>query len=151
MPTATLLVGISASGKSTYAAQVVRDNPNTVHLERDKIRAFLQCLPVVNHALWQAKDKKEAEDLVTAIMYEQIFQAYRQGKDIVIADTNLFPERLAGLEEDLTELGYHTRRQYIRVGLEEALCRNDLRAENKVPPEVIERQYAQFVKVYPQQ
>jgi predicted kinase len=133
MPTATLLIGISGSGKSTHAAQMVKDNPNTVHLERDKIRAFLQCLPVVNHVLWENDDKPSMEELVTDIMYEQFCQAYRQNKDIIVADTNLYPKHVQRLEEDLTELGFQVRKIVIRVALEEAIRRNELRTEGKVP------------------
>ena len=120
MPTATLLIGISGSGKSTYAAQMVKDNPNMVHLERDKTRAFLKCLPV------------------------------RQNKDVVVADTHLYPKHVARLVEDLTELGFQVRKIVISVTLEEALRRNESRTEGKVPVEVIEKQYAQFTKAYRQ-
>ena len=150
MPTATLLIGISGSGKSTYAAQMVKDNPNTVHLERDKIRAFLQCLPVVNHDLWENDDKPSMEELVTDIMYEQFCQAYRQNKDIVAADMHLYPKHVDRLVEDLTELGFQVRKIVIPVALEEAIRRNELRTEGKVPTEVIEKQYAQFTKAYRQ-
>ena len=152
MPTATLLIGISGSGKSTYAAQMVKDNPNTAHLERDKIRAFLQCLPVVNHVLWENDDKPSMEELVLVpdIMYEQFCQAYRQNKDIVVADTHLYPKHVARLVEDLTELGFQVRKIVISVTLEEALRRNESRTEGKVPVEVIEKQYAQFTKAYRQ-
>ena len=150
MPTATLLIGISSSGKSTYAAQLVKDNPNTVHFKRDKIRAFLQCLPVVNHALWENDDKPRMEELVTDIMYEQFLQAYRQNKDIIVADMHRFPKHVARLVEDLTELGFQVRKIVISVTLEEAICRNESRTEGKVPVEVIEKQYAQFTKAYRQ-
>lgn len=150
MPTATLLIGISGSGKSTYAAQMVKDNPNMVHLERDKTRAFLQCLPVVNHVLWENDDKPRMEELVTDIMYEQFLQAYRQNKDVVVADTHLYPKHVDRLVEDLTELGFQVRKIAIHVALEEAIRRNEQRTEGKVPAEVIEKQYAQFTKAYRQ-
>jgi hypothetical protein len=42
------------------------------------------------------------------------------------------------------------RKIVIRVALEEAIRRNELRTEGKVPTEVIEKQYAQFTKAYHQ-
>lgn len=81
-----LTVGVSSSGKTTWAEDYCNRNPNTVNLNRDHVR-FTVLDPNGN---WDTYHGTEFDELrVNAIIDYDFEKAVREGKDIVISDTNL--------------------------------------------------------------
>ena len=84
-----LTVGISNAGKSTWAANYCKENPNTIELNRDVIR-FTYISPYAED--WsQYKFNAFNEMKITSMIQDQALSAIIQGKNIVVSDTNLSP------------------------------------------------------------
>lgn len=82
-----LTIGISNCGKSSWAKQFIKDNPNTVELSRDAVR-FNQVKPKAKN--WDDYSiSEEKEDKVSRIILNQYKEAVAQGKNVIISDTNL--------------------------------------------------------------
>jgi predicted kinase len=68
MKKAILTVGISASGKSTWAAEHIYNNPNTVEINRDNIRAavhYHKTKTEFSWTTWNRKWEKEVTEIQT--------------------------------------------------------------------------------------
>lgn len=150
-----MLVGASASGKTTYAKK--KEKQGYVVISRDDIRAnilkaisdYKDDMNLWDH--WEFNYK--AESLVNKIQSNLICNAMIEGKSIVIADTNLSPKTRSKLIKTIlgfnTQLGedYDIFFKKINVDLETLLKRNEQRI-NKVGRFVIERQYNEMKKPY---
>lgn len=76
-----LTTGLPGSGKSTWAtAHQMQDPEQIVLVSRDDIRAMIGCFPV---------GTKGQEDLVSKIQDDIIVRAIKEGKDVIVHDTNL--------------------------------------------------------------
>jgi len=71
-----LIVSISNSGKSTYAQKYIQENPNTVELCRDHFR--------YSHPEYIMGERE-----VSMHMFDKFTSLVRDGKDIIVSDTNL--------------------------------------------------------------
>ena len=126
---ATICVGISASGKTTWANQEAALTGATI-VCRDTERFLL-----TNTKGWSSvinsdgyKFNKKIEKEVTAICADKILSAYSRSKDVIIADTNLNKERRLQLIEHLEDIGYSVVIKEFPITLEEAWARDSLRA-----------------------
>lgn len=81
-PTVWLTTGLSGSGKSTVARELMRDYlfGTLVGTSRDEIRLMLGFPPVGD---------KDQENFVSKIQDDIIIRAIKEGNDVVIHDTNL--------------------------------------------------------------
>lgn len=145
MPTVTLMVGVSGSGKSTKAKEMVAKNPHTVIVCRDDIRRMLFGVNKKS----DYKFTKDREKLVTAIQFSSAKEALDRGKDVIVADTNLSvktrdkwyhfsQEQKVTYAEDILECSAD-------LGLMQE--RNALR-EDSVPPKVVNQQWQKFMDQY---
>lgn len=133
---ATLAVGISASGKSTWA----REQANTqgsCDINRDFIR-FNIVAPGATWATYKFTRAREKE--VTRIQEEMIMAAWGMGQDVTISDTNLSPKVRARLTQLLTDVGYEVELKAFPVTFEEAYKRDNLRA-NGVGKDILYTQW----------
>lgn len=73
--------GIPACGKSFRAKQMLQENPDWVHVERDLIRDEL--------GMDRNKFDPDKEKLVTETASDRILKALKAGKTVVNSDTNL--------------------------------------------------------------
>lgn len=80
-------IGLPASGKTTYALKLLEQHPDIVNLNRDDLRLMLQ-----SRARY-AKFTSFREKLVTQMMQAAAEQALKDGKSVIISDTNLDPNR----------------------------------------------------------
>lgn len=123
--------GISGSGKSTWSAKYKDEHPNTLVVNRDKLRALV---------FGSESDYGIDEDLITHMQNAFIIAGFNNGYDVVVDNTNIYEdylEELAWLANDFNaEIVIHL----IDVPLELALKQNSLR-DRVVPEEVIRRQY----------
>lgn len=79
--------GISASGKTTWAEQFIKDNPTFVNINRDDIRWELFTGGVPDWGKY--KFTKGNERLVSDRQTELVIEAVRNGKSMIISNTNL--------------------------------------------------------------
>ena len=77
--------GLPGSGKTTWALQYIKDNPEYVNVNRDDLRSMLQ------GEGQYAKFRKWRESLVTAIQTKIVIEALGNDKSVIISDTNLNP------------------------------------------------------------
>lgn len=134
---AIVTVGVSASGKSTYAAELVKNG--FTEINRDWIR-FNLVKPGANWSNWKWKDEKE----VDFIEGKMVMDAWSRGDNIVISNTNLNPQIRKKMIDALEDLGYDVQIVPLPITIEEAFKRDNLRA-NGVGEGVIYKQYQQWL------
>ena len=80
-------IGLPASGKTTWALDLLKQHPDIINLNRDDLRLMLQ-----SRARY-AKFKNWRERMVTDMMDYTARLALSEGKSLIVSDTNLSPER----------------------------------------------------------
>lgn len=131
MPTVTLTVGISASGKTTWARQMA-SRTGAVVVSRDDIR--------IAQGLLFGDD----EDFVTKISYMNIKAAVESGYDVIVADTNLSAKFRNDLIAHCQSIGAEVRLKVLNIDLCTAIMRDKGRVAS-VGEKVIRNQYEMFV------
>lgn len=128
-----VLIGIPASGKSTWADSFVRNNPDWIRVCRDDMRKMLSAEYVVDF---------KTEDLISSMMDEMIIRALMHKKNVIIDNTNLRMKYIKHFEE-LVQYHADIEYQVFDISLKEALLRNSLR-DRKVPENVMEKMFKDF-------
>jgi predicted kinase len=151
---AIITIGVSASGKSTWADEYQNKNRLTVRCERDKIRATIlneKTSGETRGRLIWSKWKWKWEDEVTNRFWQYMEEVAQRGLDIIISDTNLNRSRLDQMKQRLTSLGYdEIVEQEFHITFAEACARDTARA-NGVGHSVIARQFEQYHQMYTEQ
>lgn len=142
MPKAIITVGISCSGKTTWAEEWCRTN-NAVNVNRDDIR-FTNIYSGGNWSTYKFTSAKER--LVTEIQEKLCEAAIESGKNVVISDTNLKQSRVDAWKKFLKDLGFDVEVKVFDVTLELAWKRDSAR-ENGVGHDVIYNQWLQYQKM----
>jgi predicted kinase len=146
---AIVTVGVSASGKSTWARNFIHDRfkndgERWVDINRDWERGcvlFDKTQGQVDKLVWRLW-KWKWEDEVTRRCDAQLQKAAAERKNVVISDTNLNRGRREALVHKLEELGYEVELKHFTVSFEEA-CKRDAERENGVGYQVIAKQFEQ--------
>lgn len=136
-------IGISASGKSTWADNFCSEY-DVVNINRDDIRFNLFCNGVRDWNLY--KFTKHKEKLVTEHQVNLIKQARLDEKDVIISDTNLNTNTLGKLRLLADQLGYTIVEKWFDIDVMEAIKR-DARRSNGVGYSVIMNQYEKYCKL----
>ena len=132
---AQVLVGVSGSGKTTYAMSM----PDCAIVCRDDIR-FGHVMP--NARGW--KDyvfSNENEQKVTTIHKDQIDRCVELGQDLIVADTNLSKKSRRKLIKYLQEIGYDVELVIINLSLEACIERDKERGARSVGEGIIRQQW----------
>lgn len=146
---AVVTVGISASGKSTWASTtaLAAQVPTWV-LSRDNFRRTIlherfgrNLVPGELWVTWRWRD----EDEVTARYEARLRQIAAAGEDVICADTNLDPKRRTQLVRLLEQLGYTVEIRDFPIKLEDAWKRDAGRPDG-VGHTVIYKQYQQWLE-----
>jgi predicted kinase len=127
-----VLVGLPASGKSTYADKRQDAEPMTVTLSRDSYRLMLKNRQVCS---------KPVEDLITEFMGEDIAACLRRGFSVIVDNTHV-KERYATAYERFREEfpSVHIQYTYFETKVWEAIERDEKRGHAKrVGSDVINR------------
>ena len=136
-----LTVGVSASGKTTWAEQqILTDLSNgiiTTNINRDDIR-FNYVMPGSNWSTYKFTKTRELE--VSRIAMQQFIDAIMRNDNIIISDTNLNKVFRDDWIERATDAGYEVIIQEFPITLEEAWKR-DASRPNGVGHNVIYEQY----------
>lgn len=125
--TVYLTVGVSASGKSSWARANAGDL-DAVIVCRDDIR------------IMQGLQHGDDEQLVTDIQRRLIASSLASGKNVIIADTNIEARFRNKLIKFAHEHGHDAELVHCQISLDEAIRRDEARVE-RVGPEVIKRQF----------
>lgn len=140
-------VGISGSGKSTWAKEWLEAAPNRARMNRDEIRKALFGEIDMDKAVEYYSPENEARvDAVSAILMAEWMA---EGRDIVVDNTHLHPLAHKELSELADKNGYTFELKVFKLTLEEAKANVAKRvAEGGLPvaDEFIEAQFAKFEK-----
>ena len=142
-PQAILTVGISSSGKTTWAEKFVSENPSWVNINRDDVRFTLFTEGVRDWGKY--KFSKGNENRVTEVCNQKIYDAAAEMKDIIISDTNLNSNTRNRLTEILYDLGYEVSFKVFDISFEEACKRNNQR-EGGISQTILYTQYQNYLK-----
>jgi len=135
---AIITVGIPGSGKSTKAKELCKSG-GWVNLNRDDIRFSL-----FGASTWHDyKFTRAKEDMVTDVQTAMAESAAKQGKNVIISDTNLNEKVRERWEYILTKMGYKVSTLEFPTSLEVAY-KNDQLRENGVGRDVIYRMYKKW-------
>lgn len=137
---AIVTVGVSCSGKSTFAKEWVSKDDGTQRIEinRDVIRWELMEKDGITPCWKSWKWNREKE--VTSIVNDLISFSALHGLDVIISDTNLNAERRGNMLKLLESYGYVVELKEFPITLEEAWDRDASRV-NGVGHSVIATQY----------
>lgn len=145
MKQAIITIGVSASGKSTFAktlnpvewVELNRDNFRKAILVNDGLMPFSE--EGVKWGAWKWKREKE----VTQIIEQLLENAILAGKNIICSDTNLDRGRRESLIKRLEDAGYEVELKVFKISFEDA-CKRDALRMNGVGHSVIAKQIEQF-------
>lgn len=137
--------GLQASGKSTFARDWVKEDPNNrVQVEKDEIRKDDRLFKdgKYNH-------KRGDEGLVLKERDRLIHQALSEGKSVVSSDTNLVQKHITQITNIAKKYGAEVEvKKFLDVPLQE-LIERDAKRENSVGEQVIRRTFHELVKTLP--
>lgn len=135
MKQVVLLRGLPGSGKSTWAAEFVREHADWKRINKDSLRDML------DGGAWSRGNEKfvlAARDLL-------IVEALVQGYHVIVDDTNLDPKhekRIREISKGIATVQINDA--FLEVSLDECIAR-DLKRPNSVGEQVIRRMYNQYL------
>lgn len=131
----TLTVGIPACGKSTWAKEEIKKDPEgTTRINRDDLRNMMS-----NYHFCDANEK-----LVTEASDAILRSALRKGRNIILDETNLTSRNYDKICDIVRELNISAMvmEKAFYVDLDEALLRNSKReGTSKIPEDVIHKMW----------
>jgi predicted kinase len=141
MKTILILKGLPASGKSTFARKLVDESKGAwKRLNKDELRAMLDNS---EHSVPNEKFVERVRDIM-------LVEALKEGKHVVIDDTNLSDRPVERIKQVVERYKKDTGQQVkiefkeMETSLEESLARDETR-EKKVGRDVIMRMYKQHI------
>ena len=139
-PSATITIGISASGKTTWAELEATKTSSKV-ICRDDIRRSL-----FNFSKWSDyRFTRAKEEKVSAVVKELLIECSITEQSVILSDTNLNSRYRDTLVDLLCNLGFEVVTKEFPISYEEAVTR-DLGRLHSVGSQVIYKQYQQWLK-----
>lgn len=133
-----LTFGLPGSGKTTHALKMVDEDPqNIIRANRDDLRTILAPEGEKYHS---GAPRKDVENNVSHVQQEIIRKGLREGKTVIVDDTNLNPRRVKPLVELARKYKAEIEQVHVDVPVEECIRRNNKRGDEggrRVPEEVI--------------
>ncbi len=147
---AIITVGISGSGKTTWAENYrfcIHSDTDKVVINRDETRWKLS-----GKLGWNGPNAyRFHSDMETAVTHHNahlIEMCSIEGKDIIIADTNLNPKTRNKLIKQCTDLGYEVDIKEFPISFQEACKRDIQRGIFAVGETVLMKQWEQWCKYF---
>lgn len=128
-----ILIGIPASGKSTWCENFLMKNPDWLRVNRDDFRKMLR-----NEAVTEFK----IENLITEISNATIVESLNAKRNILVDNTNLKKEYIEAIVE-LVQTMADVEFQVFDISLDKAIERDAAR-EKKVGERVITKMYKDY-------
>jgi len=128
-----MLKGLPASGKSTYAKELV--DKGWIRVNKDDLRAML------NNSKWSSSN----EVMILWVRDSIISEALQQGKSVVVDDTNFAPIHYNKLSSLAASFGASFDIKFFDTPLEVCIER-DLKRPVSVGKDVIIRMYNQYLR-----
>ena len=138
-------IGISASGKSTFASQYVEKNPNTIIVSRDSLRMSLFGYTEENlfrHYNVDNKNFYEREKIVTDFHTDQIWYALQKNFDVIADNTHLRRSHITAYKS----FGVPLEIKVLEAKFNDASNR-DVKRKKSVGDGVLVKQSKQFEKI----
>ena len=132
-----MTIGISNSGKTSWTNEYIAENPNTVNLNRDDLRASRH---TKTNNIRDYKFKKHKEIDVTLKQFNLANIAAAKGQDIIVSDTNLNPKTREKWALWANQHGYTVINKLFTTEPHVCVARS-LKREYTVPPHIINMQY----------
>ena len=130
--------GLPASGKSTWAKEVIKDS-STIRVNRDEIRTM------IHNDIWNGKREKTT----VVIRDAMIVAGLKAGKNVISDDTNLSESVVRDLTRLAVENGAQVEfKDFTEVSPQECIKR-DLKRSRSVGASVIWRMYRDHLKPKP--
>lgn len=128
-----ILIGVPASGKSTWSKEFVRKNPSWVRINRDDYRFMLRNEPTC---------EPKIEDMITGLFYGAVDAALSKKLNVIVDNTNL---KARYINEMVEYVQYRADVEFMvfDVSLEEAIER-DKKREKMVGEGVITKMYKDY-------
>lgn len=128
-----ILIGVPASGKSTWSKEFVRKNPSWVRINRDDYRFMLRNEPTC---------EPKIEDMITGLFYGAVDAALSKKLNVIVDNTNL---KRRYIDEMVEYVQYRADVEFMvfDVSLEEAIER-DKKREKMVGEGVITKMYKDY-------
>lgn len=138
---ATILRGLSGSGKSTYAEECVENNPVTFEVNRDELRRIELNVPY-DENLWKVYSKfnNKVEDRVSERIRDDVLYYAECKYNIIDSDINISQKRLRSKIEFYESLGYEVEVILLDEDVYECIDRDSKRRDS-VGSKVIFKQY----------
>ena len=131
-----IVKGLPASGKSSWADEYVKENPNFVKIEKDQIRKNGDLFPG-----GQYNHKRGDESIVLKERDRQIREAFKSGKSVISSDTNLVQKHITQLNNIAKQFRATVEvKSFLDVPLKDLIERDEKR-EDSVGEQVIRRMF----------
>lgn len=131
-----ILKGLPASGKSTYAKQLIFNNPGVYkRVNKDDLRSMLD----------DGKWSKHNEQFVLKLRDKIIIDSLQEGKHVIVDDTNLHPKHEQNIRDLVKEMEVKIDVITFDTPIEECIER-DLKRTKSVGEKVIRDMYKQFIR-----
>lgn len=143
MPILRICVGISGSGKSTYAKELIAQG--WAEINRDYWRFKQYCNEVNDWSLY--KFTKEREAFVTFLCDHDWEYAVDQKLNVIVSNTNLNKKDHNYWKAKAEEVGYEFEVKYFPITLTEALKRDKKRGGLSVGQDVIFDQWQKWLQI----
>jgi len=136
MKTITILKGLPASGKSTWAKNKIDKNPGMYkRINKDDIRAMLD----------NSKWSKDNEKFILKVRNELIVMSLNEGKHVIVDDTNGHPKHIENIKKLVKGMCVEVKVKEFNVSVDTCVKR-DLDRPNSVGERVIRDMYNSFFK-----
>lgn len=136
MKTIYMTIGLPASGKSTWAKQKLADNPGAYkRVNKDDLRASID----------GGKWSRDNEKFILFVRDLIVVAALKEGKHVIVDDTNLAPKHQERLKQLARENGAEfVIQDFCDVPVDECIAR-DQKRPNYVGEKVIRSMWKQFI------
>ena len=138
-----MMVGVSGSGKSTFARQFVLDHPDYLRIGRDELRRSLLPVSLGEYWQWDTDRKDRIERLVTALEKTALLTALDDGWNVVLDNTHLHRRYITDLRKLVSSRTLTIQCQLIDITPDEAIQRDQTRPDT-VGEAVIRAQFARL-------